>query len=304
MSLPAIERSHICAVVVTYFPKADCADNLAALAPQVGKLIIVDNGSSAESLEPVEAAAQRLGATVVHLGSNLGIATALNIGLRLAREQGFRWLATFDQDSQATPGMIEEMTRAFESYPQRDKVGIVTPRHVDRRLGFIVRDRGGEAKGEGWRVIPSTMTSGNLLNVAIATAVGGFDDSLFIDYVDHELCLRLRGQGCRILEATRATLLHSLGSMERRLFIFKHVTVTNHSVVRRYYMSRNRLIVWRRYLKHEPLWVIRDIRRFLFETLYVVLYEKQVREKFPMILHGLRDGLRNVRGAFDPGKDT
>jgi glycosyltransferase involved in cell wall biosynthesis len=87
--------------------------NLAALAPQVGKLIIVDNGSSAESLEPVEAAAQRLGATVVHLGSTLGIATALNTGLRFAREQGFRWLATFDQDSQATTGMIEEMARAF-----------------------------------------------------------------------------------------------------------------------------------------------------------------------------------------------
>jgi len=266
--------------------------------------MIVDNGFSAESLEPVEAAAQRLGATIVFLGSNLGIATALNTGLRLAREQGFRWLATFDQDSQATPGMIEEMARAFASYPQLERVAIVTPCHVDRRLGFPVRDRGGEAKGEGWRIIPSTMTSGNLLNVAFATAVGGFDDSLFIDYVDHELCLRLRRQGYRILEATRATLLHSLGSMERRLFLFKRVTITNHSVVRRYYMSRNRLIVWRRYWKHEPVWVIRDIRRFLFETLYVVLYEKQVREKFQMILRGLRDGFRNVRGAFDPGKNT
>ena len=45
--MPAIERLEICAIVVTYFPKAGCADNLTALAPQVGHIVIVDNGSSA-----------------------------------------------------------------------------------------------------------------------------------------------------------------------------------------------------------------------------------------------------------------
>ncbi|MGH8208375.1 MAG: glycosyltransferase family 2 protein [Steroidobacteraceae bacterium] len=302
MSAPAIERSDICAVVVTYFPKVGCADNLAALAPQVGKLVIVDNGSSTESLAPVEAAAQSLGASIIRLGNNLGIATALNTGLGFAREHGFRWFATLDQDSQPTPRMIEAMVRAFESYPRPETLAIVTPCHVDRRLGFTVRKRGSEAAGEGWRIISSTMSSGNLLHVGIATAVGGFDDSLFIDYVDHELCLRLRRHGYRILEATRATLLHSLGSMERRRFIFKRVTITNHPVLRRYYISRNRLIVWRRYWRQEPVWVIRDIRHFVSETVCVVLYEKQVRAKFQMIMRGLRDGLRNIRGAFDPSR--
>ena len=298
---PAIERAAICAVVVTYFPKAGCAENLAALAPQVGRLVIFDNGSSAESLAPVEAAAQQLGATLTRFTSNLGIATALNAGLRFAREHGFLWLATFDQDSRCTPGMIEEMTRAFESFPQPQTVAIISACHVERRLGFAIRERG-EAVGEGWRVIPSTMTSGNLLNVAIATAVGGFDDSLFIDYVDHELCLRLRSHGYRILEATRARLLHSLGSIERRLLLFIRVTVTNHPVVRHYYRTRNRLIVWRQYWKREPLWAIRDIRRFLLETVCVVLYEQQARAKVPMIVRGLRDGWRNIRGALDPGR--
>jgi rhamnosyltransferase len=301
MSGHAIERAQICAVVVTYFPKAGCADNLAALAPQVGKLVIVDNGSSGESIEPVEAAARRLGATLLRLGANLGIATALNAGLKFARAHGFQWLATFDQDSQCTPGMIEEMVRVFGSYPHPETLAILTPCHVDRRLGFTVRDRDHEGAGEGWRIIATTMTSGNLLNVAIATAAGGFDDSLFIDYVDHELCLRLRRHGYRILEATRAKLLHSLGAMERRLFIFKRVTVTNHPVVRHYYRSRNRLIVWRQYWRQEPFWVLRDMRRFLFETTYVLLYEKQVGAKVPMILRGVRDATRGVRGPLKLG---
>jgi rhamnosyltransferase len=300
MSSNAIQRSEICAVVVTYFPKAVYAENFAALASQVGKILVVDNGSSAETLEPMEAAALRVGATVVRLGSNLGIATALNAGLRTAREQGFRWLATFDQDSRCTPRMIEEMARVFESYPQPHRLAIVSPSYVDRTHGFAVRQRHGAA-GVGWRILPTTMTSGNLVNVEIATAVGGFDDSLFIDYVDHEFCLRLRRHGYQVVEATRATLLHSVGAMERRWFLFRFVVPTHHPAVRRYYMSRNRLILWRQYWRQEPVWVIRDIRRFVSEAVYVMLYEKQVSAKFPMILRGLRDGIRGVRGPLQLG---
>ena len=302
MSSNAMQRSEICAVVVTYFPTAGCADNLAALAPQVGKVLVVDNGSDTATLESVEVAARRLGSTVVRLGSNQGVAAALNVGLELAREQGFRWLGTFDQDSQCTPGMIEEMARVLGSYREPDRVAIISPSYVDRTLGFTVRQGRSEASGEGWQILRTTMTSGNLVNVEIATAVGGFDASLFIDYVDHEFCLRLRSHGYRVVQATRATLLHSLGAMERRRFLFRLVAPTHHSAVRRYYQSRNRYLLWRQYWRHEVKWVAQDIRRFVFEAMYMVLYEKQSRAKLSMVLRGLRDGLRNVRGAFDPGR--
>lgn len=295
-----IQKADICAVVVTYFPQPSCAANLPDLAQQAGKLLIVDNGSSASSFHPIEAAARQLEARILRLGSNLGVAAALNAGLRFARENGYAWLATFDQDSRVTPGMLECMQSALASYPRPGEVAIVTPRHVDHRLGVTVRERACEAAGSGWRIILSTMTSGNLVRVAAATACDGFDDSLFIDLVDHDFCLRLRRRGYRVLEATEATLLHSLGSMERRLLLFKRITVTHHPALRRYYMSRNRIIVWRRYWRQEPGWVLRDMRRFLFESIYLVLYEKQVREKLRMMLLGIRDAFRNRRGPFQP----
>jgi rhamnosyltransferase len=298
MNARPIGRSDICAVIVTYFPKPSSAENLQALAPQVGRVLIVDNGSSPESFAAIEGVARTLDVSIMRLGENFGIAAALNAALKFARDHGYRWLATFDQDSQATPGMIEEMVRALESFPQPERIAVVTPCHVDRRLGFTVRDRGGEARGSGWRVIHSTMTSGNLVAIQAALEAGGFDDSLFIDYVDHEFCLRLRRYGYRVLEATGATLLHSLGAMERRLFLFKYVSITNHGPVRRYYMTRNRLIVWRRYWKQEPFWVLRDMRRLLFETVYVLLYERDLRAKVPMILRGLAHGVRGVRGPL------
>ena len=54
------QRSNVCAVVVTYFPKPGCATNLVAIGSQVDHLFIVDNGSSAQSLRPIESAAAEL----------------------------------------------------------------------------------------------------------------------------------------------------------------------------------------------------------------------------------------------------
>jgi rhamnosyltransferase len=300
MNASTIARPDVCAVVVTYFPKPSCVDNLVALAPQVGSLLVVDNGSSEKTLKPVVAAVERLGAAIVSLGNNLGIAAALNVGLRFAREHGYDWLTTFDQDSQATPGMIDEMFGALQSYSHPDEVALITPRHVDRNSGFDLRYRTAEASGTAWRIVPVAMTSGNVVNVHVALDAGGFDDSLFIDYVDVEFCLRLRKHGYRLLEATHARLMHSLGSLELRRFICTRVIVTNHPVVRRYYITRNRIIIWRQYWKHERAFVISDIWRLLTETMYVMLYEEQLKAKVPMILYGVLDGLNNVRGAFRP----
>jgi rhamnosyltransferase len=297
-AISMINRSEVCAVLVTYFPGSGCTENLAAVASQVGATVIVDNGTTEQVFSPVGEAARRLGATVIRMGDNAGIAAALNVGAQFATQRGYRWLATFDQDSRAPPEMIEDMARALAIYPDAERVAIVSPCHVDRVIGFALKERGAEAQGPGWRVVPSIMTSGNLVRLDALHAVGGFDQSLFIDCVDHDFCMRLRGRGYRILEATHARLLHSLGSMERRLFIFKRVTVTNHPPVRRYYISRNRIILWRRYWKQEPLWVLRDMRRLLFESVYVVLYERQVREKLGMIIRGVGDAIRNRRGPF------
>lgn len=296
-----LQRADLCAVVVTHFPGAGCGENLAALAGQVDSLLVVDNGSSEESLQPVIEAAQRLSATIVRLGANLGVAAALNVGIRFARERGYRWLATFDQDSCPTPAMIETMAATLARYPQPDRVAVVSPRHVDRRIGFTVRERGAEARGTGWRVIPSVMTSGNLVRLDAAIAVGGFDERLFIDYVDHDFCLRLRRRGFRVLQATAAQLLHSLGSMEGRLLLVKRVTVTHHDAVRRYYISRNRLVLWRRYWRQEPLWVLRDVRRFFSEAFYILLFERQTSEKLRMMARGVRDALNGRLGPCAPG---
>jgi rhamnosyltransferase len=273
------------------------------LASQVGEILIVDNGSSEEALNAIRTAARAVGATVLEFRDNMGIATALNAGLNFARDRGYPWLATLDQDSRVTDSMIAGMSQALASYPDPDRVAVITPVHVDNRAGVRIKDGGCEDAGCGWRVLASTMTSGNLVNVQAASVAGAFDESLFIDYVDHEFCLRLRRRGYRVLEASAARLIHSLGKMESRRFGAKRVLITNHSALRRYYISRNRVIVWGRFWTSEGRWVLRDMRRFLIESAFIVLYEKQAMTKLWMTIRGVIDAIRNVRGAFKPATD-
>jgi rhamnosyltransferase len=293
------ERPRICAVMVTYFPRHDLAEVLAALAPQVDELVIVDNGSSAEKLEGLSASASKVKATFLPLGTNRGIAHALNVGLEHARRQDCQWLATFDQDSLALPTMLDEMLSAIQRYPQPARIAMLAPVQIDPHSGFHLEPDTCELRGSGWRVLYTTMTSGNLVNVATATAIGGFEESFFIDYVDHEFCLRLRRHGYQVLEVTEAHLTHSLGELSTHRLGGRRIWVTHHSVTRRYYMSRNRLILWWRYFRSEPTWVRRDMRAFASELVRIVLYERESGAKLRMVLRGTLDAIRGVRGPLN-----
>jgi rhamnosyltransferase len=288
----------VCAVIVTYHPKPECAGTLAALAPQVRELLIVDNGSPAASFAPVEAAAASVGARIVRLGSNRGIAAALNVALEHARQQGFTWLATFDQDSRPGEGLLGQMLRVLASYPEPDQVALLTPVQVEEASGVNSVTLVTLARGSRWRLLRLAITSGNLLNVAAASRVGGFDASLFIDYVDHEICLKLRREGYQILEASEVRLLHSLGTMEVRQFLGRRPRVSHHSRLRRYYITRNRALLWRQYGSFDPRWMVDDVHRFLNEVVAVVLWEKDVPGKLWMMARGLFDAARNVRGEL------
>lgn len=269
------------------------------LAPQVSEIVIVDNGSSPDVLGGIQAAAAGSGAKLICLGTNRGIAHALNVGLEHARRHDCPWLATFDQDSLARENMLEEMLQVARHSPYAERIGIITPVHVYLPLGFNLAPVICEREGPAWRVLYTSMTSGNLLAVGAATAVGGFDDSLFLDYVDHELCLRLRRHGYHVLEASGVQLAHCLGNLSVHHLGRRVIGVTHHSAARRYYMSRNRCILWARYARSEGPWVWRDMQAFAKELLRIVLYERHRGAKLRMIVRGAIDAMRGVRGPLN-----
>jgi rhamnosyltransferase len=281
----------VCAVIVTFHPNTSMIENISRVLEQVQELVVVDNGSSADELNPLRAASQTFDFHMIENGENLGIAEALNQGVRWAKTNGYPWVIFFDQDSKITDGFIGHMFAAWESHPNRERVGAIHPRYVDPDTGF---EAGVYRASDGG---PATsMTSGALMPIWIFGKIGLFASEYFIDLVDCEYCLRVRAEGYLIADSKCAILLHTAGSPKRISFMSFSFQPTNHSAMRRYYISRNRLVVYRKYFWKFPRWTLFSMNESLRETIKCLLAEKNRLRKFRNILLGTWDGMTGRMG--------
>jgi rhamnosyltransferase len=281
-----MSKRSTCAVVITFRPQASVLDNLAQVRPQVDGLLVVDNGSPSALLVPFHAAAGELGFELIENRANLGIAAALNLGVRWAKAQGFEFVALFDQDSTVTEGFIEAMLKEYEAHPRRDRLAIVAPRQVDRNTG---RTRWYGPAADGGPLV--AITSGSLMPVTIFDECGWFEEQLIIDCVDHEYCFRARSQGYTLAECRNAVLLVAVGATTHYQALGLNIHVTHHSAKRRYYITRNRLVMVQRFWKQQPGWCYRAVRDVVQDTVKLVFVEEERWSK-------LRNTARGIHDAF------
>jgi rhamnosyltransferase len=288
-------ENNVCAIVVTFHPDVDVFENLSKLRAQVQALVVVDNGSAEKSIGLLRAEALQLGFELIENCENLGIAAALNVGLHWAESNSYKWVILFDQDSAITEGFIDAMLHAYETSPRRDRLAIVAPRYLDKRSGSAI-SQGVAENGE----LETAMTSGSLMLTALFREQGYFQEELFIDAVDYEYSLRLRGRGYLIEECGNAVLLHSPGTPTIIRFCgIRLFQTANYSPLRRYYQERNRIWVVRRYWRKYPLFCMKLFKYSLHEFLKTLLGESEKWSKCSYATIGIMDGLRGRMGKTD-----
>ena len=293
-----LHKVKICAVMVTYNPDSSLEQSIRALLPHVDRLIIVDNASEPPIRARLAAIARACQVEVIWNKENMGLATALNIGIRCALGSGdYAWMATFDQDSRVSPGYRDAMLNAYLSCPYRDMVGIIGPHHVMFPDEVTVKHVQGQFTSL-FREITVVMQSGIFVSTKVLREAGLFDESFFIDYVDIEFCLRLRKSGYKVIEASTAPLTHRLGDPSRHTIFGKTTTVYSHSPLRRYYASRNRLHMYPRYLLSDFPWICHDAWSWFKESVKLVLFEQDRRRKLLFIAKGAWDAVRGRSGMY------
>ncbi|RII31699.1 MAG: glycosyltransferase family 2 protein [Geobacter sp.] len=282
--------SNVAAVVVLYYPDSDVYMNIASYLDQVDLVILVDN-SDDPAFELIERLAHNTKVLPIINNCNLGIASALNIGAREAISKGYSFLLTMDQDSFATPGMVDTLKEYYDGQ-EGQQVSIVSPFHLTTING--IPDSGLTTFEE----VETVWTSGNLLRLSAYQSVGPFEEDLFIDFVDHEYCLRLKRYGYRIIQSNKAILHHNIGNNLRKVCVLSApLIVSNHSPLRRYYITRNRFWVANKYREFKKFCRI-DRRRFFAELVTILLFEDQKIEKFKMIVRGYRDYIAGKMGKL------
>jgi rhamnosyltransferase len=294
----------VIAVIVTFEPVREALLGLlAALAPQVDKVVLVDNGS-AEPIRSWLLAAEGGAALSIFLGANLGLAAGQNIGIAKARELGAAFVLLSDQDSLPAPDMVAcLLAAAREKLAEGCRLAAVGPRYFDTLQGSLrpfVRVRHLRVRrfdcGDADSVVEvdHLIASGSLIPVSALDAVGPMTEALFIDYVDTEWSLRAWRKGYRSFGVCRATMRHGLGE-KPNYFFGRYVPV--HSPLRHYYLFRNAIWLYRQ--DWIPLsWKVATARRLVLKFGYFALMPSNRLAQLGMMLRGLRDGLRERMGRF------
>ncbi len=113
---------------------------------------------------------------------NVGVATALNIGMNRARTLRYQWALALDQDSDAAPNMVAELTRVIQTREWAERAATVAPQTIDsvcERPSAFLRPRFGifykrsACLGEVMEVT-TAISSGPLVNLRIHEELEGF----------------------------------------------------------------------------------------------------------------------------------
>ena len=254
--VPPAPNGRVVAVVPLFEPNDSVQHALRTTRDQVDHLVLADDGSTRSTSELVVGVAR----DHVHLlrsTENAGIAHALNQGITYALTQlQADFVLTLDQDSILEAGYVTAALGAVEELDRR------RIRYLAVGAGLV---NGVTVPGTPQGAVPCPVThetnqSGLLFPATALRENGSFDETLFIDCVDTDYILRGAVRGRPTVIVAGCSMQHSVGrAIDVSLpppFRRRHRRVPYHDPTRRYYISRNRLRLVRRFARHRPGWAV------------------------------------------------
>lgn len=278
-----------------------CLDGLHAQTFKEFEVILVDNGSSDESLKIARNHQILFKQKIIEQNANLGFAMANNIGVRMAHG---KWIVLLNTDAYPEPNWLESLLKAAERNPE---YSFFSSRQIQYKAPHLLDGAGDQyhVSGLAWRRYYNYTENDHGLNQeevfgACAAAVmyrredflrvGGFDEDYFSYFEDVDLSFRLRLIGGRCLYVPDAVVYHVGSASTGKLSDF---------VV--YYGHRN--LVWA-YIKNMPnllFWIFLPLHLAinLFFLISFIL-----KGKGRAIIKSKWDALRGISSVLKKRKGT
>lgn len=280
----------ICGVIVTYQPDLEFSSRAQRLITQVAQVVVVDNGSSESRVGQLREFADKRNVSLILNHSNEGVARALNQGAEWATAQGYGWILTLDQDTLVEQDMVESLCAVYRTFPDKRKLAMIGSNYTDTatRRPFLTSSGDDDCS---WLEVKTTITSGSLIPLSTYRMMGPFREELFIDCVDFEYCLRAHSMGFHVLMTRRPLMQHGIGNATMHNLPWKTTRTSNHSPTRRYFMTRNQLVLAKKYFSTEPIWTVSMLYRHFKATILMCFFEKDILRKLKFTAIGVLDGL-------------
>lgn len=291
----------VVAIMTLYRPGHEVVANVASIMPQVDRVVAVDDGSDGVGAQVLRDLA-RVGADIVRLANNSGIAAALNAGIRAADLGEHDLAVTFDQDSNAPAGFVAALVAEWDRAVATGRpVALVAP------ATFAGMRQHAGARVDGFLPAREPIQSGTLFGGRVLRELGPFREDLFIDLVDVEYFLRARAAGLDAIAVPDLDLPHRLGRDyaitafgKPLVFHGTPLTTSLSTPFRYYYRARNRVVVNAQFAGDSREYFWRDMAMELRHLLLVVYFARPAWSMIRLLACGLRDGKRGRMGRI-PG---
>jgi GT2 family glycosyltransferase len=274
---------------------------------QVGCIIIYDNSTEDLNINITEE-------NIIYLthNHNDGISYALNQIFLKGKEMGYEWILTMDQDTIVPEGIIE----TFSEYFSLKDIGEICPQVIDKRRPFSNVD----LTQNKTTYVNFCITSACCTKISIWEKLGGYDEFLFIDFVDNDYSLRLILSGYKILRCNKVIIDQQYGNISLKSpvwvkFYMKISSILNNrniakltykkevSPFRVYHVHRNLIYLNKKFKKYGKV----GYRNFYCNSFlgFLIYYSfasfirgKKKWKIFKAIVKGLRDGYKSHPKIF------
>lgn len=289
-------------VIVTFNPELSIlGEQFSSLREQSQFILIVDNGSSADTLSSIKTLMTQ-DDLIIENEDNVGIARALNLGIEKAINTGATHLLLMDHDSIPPSGFVRTLMSEYSRLIQCENIAAIGPMIVNSDTLYqypAVR------YSSVWRssiyleqnstiFCDHVISSGTLISADSYRAIGPFDEALFIDFVDIEWVLRAKVKGHKCAMTSKTQLKHQLGVKPKKFWLGKWRRHSTHEPLRAYYISRNPWLLLRK--ETLPLgYRIQEVCRSLARIFFIVAFAEEKWETLWNCIKGLFDGLMSCK---------
>lgn len=272
-----------------------CIDSLKGELSKGDEIILVDNGSE-ESERPSKLKQSQL--QILQSDSNLGFTGGNNLGLKLAIEQGFKWVMLLNNDTEVEKGCIEYLVKEVQ---RGDRVGAVQPvinwMHdkdapwslggtYNRFTGLTATLRKGVPND---RVSRAWLTGcAVMIPVSVLKHVGLLDERYFAYFEDVDLSFRIREAGYQLFLAPSFKVYHHAGASGKSKIKTKEGFLT--PILHRYNI-RNHIYLVRTHAKWYSFPSIICVQTIKI-SLYISYFLLKGRfKKLRAVLIGIKEGV-------------
>lgn len=271
---------------------------IGSLAGQTDFLCVVDNTPDADESRRFAGSSNIV---YIPLKANLGIAAAQNRGIDRLLHLGADFILFSDQDSLAPSTIVERLLAAHEALAAAGvAVAAVGTRAINRQTGLPYppksKELGPPAELLGIAGAPaitecySVRSSISIIPAEALRKVGGFDESLFIDGVDHEWGWRAwHSARLRSFITEEARIDHMLGEGDHKV---AGRSLAMPSPARVYYQFRNFVLLSRRSTTPR-FWIKQNLLKFAVKSIYFPIMLKPRALYLKNILRGVAHGLKS-----------